>query len=617
MNGEHRPRGGQILRAQTLPSGRDRHGCDRPPAPIGTGKAARRARPGDPRSDGCAVQPTHHRKIVAPQRLAAVIAESRAGRRVVHCHGCFDIVHPGHLRYLQFARGLGEILVVSLTGDAGVSKGADRPYIPQELRAENLAALEFVDWVVVDPHPTACELLDLLRPDVYVKGREYAGSADTRFLAEREIVERNGGRVVFHSGDVVFSSTQLIRSLDRDDTLENERLATICRRGGIDAPAVHSALLGFRRLRAVIVGDTLRERYALCDTLGPGEDAPILCCHKLSESEHLGGAAALAQYVAALGAQTTLITSSAGGEADAGWTRRLTDAGVSVRLVRRPHAAILRTTYLADDSKLMRCDEGEFSPLDSSAERQAFDHAGDALRSADLLLWSDHGLGFVTPGLLRAVEPAARAAGVLVAGHAPGPRGQLVALRETTLLTATERQLRAALGDMASGLPTLAWAMLDRTAGRTLIVSMRRRGTVAFDGRGDAERGAAAPAAERRPQPRGYTVLPARPRSLPARLRSEFVPALSRGIVDWRGAEEALLAGGALALAGGQTLAMAAYLAGACEAICAGTAGGGACGADALAEWCEQRRELRAVSRFAPDAPVESTTGAEPAIVTS
>src|SRR5262245_55689923 len=109
--------------------------------------------------------PPLHRKIVSLEALAQTVRSLQVdGRTVVQCHGCFDIVHPGHVRYLQFARQLGDVLIVSLTGDALLGKGADRPYIPQELRAENLAALEFVDWVVIDPNPTACELLNMLRP---------------------------------------------------------------------------------------------------------------------------------------------------------------------------------------------------------------------------------------------------------------------------------------------------------------------------------------------------------------------------------------------------------------------------------------------------------------------
>ncbi|MGI0149315.1 MAG: adenylyltransferase/cytidyltransferase family protein, partial [Thermoplasmata archaeon] len=140
-------------------------------------------------------EPDYRRKIVTLEGLLAAAAEARAhGRTVVQCHGCFDIVHPGHVRYLEFARRQGHVLIVSVTGDTDVDKGAQRPYIPQELRAENLAALMFVDHVYVNAAPTAEALLGAVKPDVYVKGREYERSTDPGFLAEKAVVEGYGGR---------------------------------------------------------------------------------------------------------------------------------------------------------------------------------------------------------------------------------------------------------------------------------------------------------------------------------------------------------------------------------------------------------------------------------------
>jgi rfaE bifunctional protein nucleotidyltransferase chain/domain len=135
------------------------------------------------------------RKIVDHDRLLEVVREARAaGKTIVQCHGCFDIVHPGHIRYLEFARQQGDVLIVSLTGDLDVGKGDNRPYIPQEFRAENLAAIMFVDYVHINASPTAEQLLGEVRPDVYVKGREFEGSTDPGFPAEKNAVEGYGGR---------------------------------------------------------------------------------------------------------------------------------------------------------------------------------------------------------------------------------------------------------------------------------------------------------------------------------------------------------------------------------------------------------------------------------------
>jgi rfaE bifunctional protein nucleotidyltransferase chain/domain len=126
-------------------------------------------------------------KILSREQLLARRGEARvAGRRVVQCHGCFDIVHPGHLRHLRHAKAQGDVLLVSITGDSMIDKGTGRPLIPQELRAENLAALDCVDWVYVEARPTAVELLGELRPDVYVKGREYENNNDPRFKREQD-----------------------------------------------------------------------------------------------------------------------------------------------------------------------------------------------------------------------------------------------------------------------------------------------------------------------------------------------------------------------------------------------------------------------------------------------
>src|SRR5919206_180539 len=97
-----------------------------------------------------------NRKTLTLDALLALRAEARdAGRTVVHCHGCFDIVHPGHIQHLQFAKSLGDVLVVSVSADTHVNKGVNRPLIPDELRAASLAALECVEWVYVNPDPTA------------------------------------------------------------------------------------------------------------------------------------------------------------------------------------------------------------------------------------------------------------------------------------------------------------------------------------------------------------------------------------------------------------------------------------------------------------------------------
>jgi len=538
---------------------------------------------------GSRVTQALHRKILDRDSLAQTLRELRAaGKTVVQCHGCFDIVHPGHVRYLQFARQLGNILVISLTGDAAISKSPDRPYIPQELRAENLAALEFVDWVVIDPNPTACELLETLRPDVYVKGREYAIANDPRFAREREVVERYGGRVVFHSGDVVFSSSRLIQSLEHDEHLDECRLRVLCSRNAINLSAVRAAVEDFANTPVIVVGDLIRERYVFCDASEAADDAPVLSLQKLGSATYWGGAAAVALQLQALGAQALLVTATGEDAVSREGVLELEHRAVETHPLPLRQGLVRRTTFVADDAKVLKLSDGACQPLDSAWERRAAAAICERLPAARLLIWCDYGYGMVTPGLVRTVTGTARNGNGFLTGYAPGPRGEIRVLRETDLLCVTERRLREAMHDMGSGLPSVAWNLLSHTRGQTAIVSLHKRGLIGFDGRGE-DRVAALPTAEGR-------------REGPNRLRSEFVPALAAHYVDLLGAGEAVLSAASLAMAAGWSLPMATYLAATAEAVAAARPGRTCVRAMDLCAWLDARPELRLQSRFLPDA---------------
>ncbi len=131
-------------------------------------------------------------KIKTREELREAIGPRPRTRQVIMCHGTFDIVHPGHLRHLMYAKEKADLLIASVTADAHIMKANHRPYVPQELRAANLAALEMVDFVIVDPNPTPIEQMRVLQPDFFAKGYEY-------FTSERAPEDPGGGR---HAGRV-------------------------------------------------------------------------------------------------------------------------------------------------------------------------------------------------------------------------------------------------------------------------------------------------------------------------------------------------------------------------------------------------------------------------------
>jgi rfaE bifunctional protein nucleotidyltransferase chain/domain len=154
-----------------------------------------------------------HQKILSLDELASFVGAARnRGRSIALAHGTFDLLHLGHVRHLEQARQLGDVLIVTITADQFVNKGPDRPVFTAPLRAEMVAALACVDRVAVNDAPTAENVIYLLKPDVYVKGSDYAPDEKDltgKIRAERDAVVANGGRIHF-TDDIMFSSSSLL-----------------------------------------------------------------------------------------------------------------------------------------------------------------------------------------------------------------------------------------------------------------------------------------------------------------------------------------------------------------------------------------------------------------------
>ncbi|MCB9851163.1 MAG: adenylyltransferase/cytidyltransferase family protein [Phycisphaerales bacterium] len=513
----------------------------------------------------------HQRKIIELDALLDIARRERhAGRRIVHCHGCFDIVHPGHIRYLEFASRQGDILVVTLTGDSQIDKAVQSPYIPQELRAESLAALEFVDYVYIDPSPTAESVLAALQPEVYVKGREYETSRDPRFLSERSVVESYGGRVIYSSGDVVYSSTALAASMPKQRDVERARLDLICRRHAVNRKTLDGICKQFRGLRVGVVGDLVLDRYIFCDAQDVASESPMLSLTELESREYLGGAGIVARHAAALGANAFLLTTVGNDAASTSAADTLADEGVELHALNTRPRTVTKTRYLVDESKILKVEQGESTPLDSRAERQAATILEAHARELDALIICDFGYGTVTASLLERILPCMRKNVPIISADVSGSRGNLLHYRQVDLLCPTERELRSTLHDFEEGLSSVAYRLMNETQARHLICTLDKHGLVIFQRPGQD---------------------PATPQWTD-RLQSEHFPSFADRCHDRLGCGDAMLATATLALAANASIVQAAYLGNAASAIEIGKVGNIPVAADMLACWLHGRTEL-------------------------
>jgi rfaE bifunctional protein nucleotidyltransferase chain/domain len=239
-------------------------------------------------------------KLKSLDELATVLQTCRAaGRRVVLCHGVFDLLHIGHLRYFEEARSFGDVLVVTLTTDRFVNKGPHRPAFPEQLRGELIAALDCVDYVAINPTPTAVDAIRILQPDVYVKGPDYADPTKDvtgKILEEEAAVREAGGRIAFTTGEI-YSSTRLI---NRHMTVLPPEVQAYLTDFSARHPAdeVLSYLERARGLRVLLVGEPIIDEYVYCEAIGKSSKEPTMVVRRQSSERFAGGILAAANHVA-------------------------------------------------------------------------------------------------------------------------------------------------------------------------------------------------------------------------------------------------------------------------------------------------------------------------------
>ena len=210
------------------------------------------------------------KKIQSPAALANIVGNlKKNGKKVVLCHGVFDIVHLGHIRHFNQAKKEGDVLVTTLTQDKYVKRGPGRPFFNDRLRAETLASLAVTDFVSIIDAPTATDFIRKVKPDVYAKGPDYkAKNKDVtgKIFEEEEAIKSVGGSLFF-TDDITFSSSKLInQALDIFPPRTQKYLKALGKRYTIDE--IIDQLRGLEKMKALVIGDAIIDEYHYCLPMG-------------------------------------------------------------------------------------------------------------------------------------------------------------------------------------------------------------------------------------------------------------------------------------------------------------------------------------------------------------
>ena len=430
--------------------------------------------------------PTTHIKILSLEDLASKAEELRQlGKRIILCHGTFDLLHIGHIRHLQNACKEGDILITTVTGDSYVNKGPGRPIFPENLRSENLAALACVDLVAINQALTATNVISLVKPHAYVKGTEYKDDKDDltgNIALERDAVEKYGGELIF-TKDITFSSSNLLNENFGVFPKEVKEYLEKIRNGHNDSELIQK-LKSCGRMKVMVVGDSIIDEYQYTSLLGQSGKGSHQSVKYQSTEQFAGGALAVANHLAGFVESVTLVTGLGEGDNHEDFIRSKLKENVIPQFHYFKNApTIVKTRFVDGDlNKLFEVyNFNDQSTLEDNG-KELCSWLKNKTQNFDVVVTPDFGNGFITQEMIQVLCGKSRFLAVNTQINS-GNRGYhaINHYPRADFISLNGPELRLAAHNRYDSLEGLAKKIAENLDAKYMAVTLGRQGAFLLD----------------------------------------------------------------------------------------------------------------------------------------
>jgi len=422
----------------------------------------------------------YNKKIVSPEQLIKLLGRPPRLKTIIQCHGTFDLVHPGHIRHLMYAKTYADYLVVSITPDRFIEKANYRPFVPEKLRALNLAALDLVDFVIIDENAESLELIKKMMPDFFAKGYDYESEhLNPKTALEQNCLEEYGGKLVFTPGDIVYSSSKIIETARPDISFEKLRSLILAENSSISE--IINSLNGIDKVKVHVVGDTIIDTYIDCTMIGSSTSkTPTLSTRYDSETNFLGGAAIVAAHLAATGAKVDFSTTLGDDELGNFAIENIEKYGIGANVIKEPNRPTTnKTVFVANNYKLLKVDKVDNRPLSSSTLNQFSSYISNS--DSEVVIFSDFRHGIFSKSSIKTLTESIKKGTLKVVDSQVASRwGNILDFKDFDLITPNEREARFSLGDQDSTIRPLGSELFSKSGAKLLILKMGDRGVMVF-----------------------------------------------------------------------------------------------------------------------------------------
>ena len=341
------------------------------------------------------------KKIISIEDLKKNIKKLKSkNKKIILCHGVFDLLHIGHIKYFKEAKSNGDKLIVSVTSDEHVNKGPNRPAFNSQQRLESIEALDVVDYVVLSSFPSAINIIKEVKPDIYCKGPDYKNSkGDITGEIKNEIrtVKLLGGKTIFTS-DITFSSSKLINNLE-EGHLSNRKSALNTVKKNFSFNEIKGLIEKFKKIKVLVIGETIIDQYIFCEALGKSGKEPVLVLKDIKTEKYLGGAGAISRHISSFCKKITLLSMLGEKQEHLKEIKKNLPKNIDFKFIKKTNSpTIIKKRYLDSLSfnKIIGVDSLNDDFLNEKDERLFNKFLKTNIPKNDLVVISDYGHGLIS-----------------------------------------------------------------------------------------------------------------------------------------------------------------------------------------------------------------------------
>ncbi len=399
-------------------------------------------------------------------------------KNIVLVFGNFNIVHPGHLRLLRFAKSLNAELHVAVASDNIAGKAG---HVPEKLRLDSILSNSYVDKAFLYNKPIT-EVIRELKPKIVVKGKEY----ENQHNEELEVLKEYGGKLVFGSGEVSFSSIDLLRK----EMLDSKNLSIINpakfnKRHSIKERRPSELVKLFSTKNICVIGDMIIDEYITCEPLGMSQEDPTIVVKPITSLKFVGGAGIVASHGSSMGANTHFISVLGNDDRSAFVMKELKSNKVKTHIFNddsRPSS--LKQRFRSKGKTLLRVSDLSENSISKDIQMKIFSKLKKIINDIDLIIFSDFNYGVLPQPLVEKITKLAKDHGVTLAAdsQSSSQTGDIARFKNADIITPTEREARISLRDNQSGLVGLAENLRKETSAEHIFLKLGEEGLLIHSG---------------------------------------------------------------------------------------------------------------------------------------